>query len=351
MTQVEPTKRPTKSLGVIMGLVAFSAFARRLSDLARPFPPNPPNSAGTSALKSSLGAQRAQAPQPETLIEIGKNVIARISKDNLMLVAAGVAFYTMTAIFPAIAAFVSIYGLFSDPHKVRRQIEGFSGLLPANSLKLLTDALDSFSNKSASSLNLALIVSLFLAIWSAKAGVTALMSGLNIANETTEKRGFIVQQLVALALTVGAILFAAVAFASVALLPIIIGLFPFSDGARAALELGRWPLLTILVGLSFATLYQFGPSRDNPKWRWISWGAAIATILWIVGSAAFSLYVSRFGSYDATYGSLAAPVVLLLWFWLSALVVLIGAEIDAELEHADGRTARPLPDAARELAE
>ena len=337
-------KRQSKSLAAILGMIAFSAVAHRLSDLSTA-QRSSSRLRGTDG-RTPIAAKSEDTPKPETLLEIAKNVIARISKDNLMLVAAGVAFYAMTAIFPAIAAFVSIYGLFSDPHKVQEQIAGFSGLLPANSLKLLTDALESFSSKSASSLNLALIVSLALAIWSAKAGVTALMSGLNIANETIEKRGFIMQQLVALALTVGAILFAAVSFASIAVLPIIIGLFPLPEGIKATLELGRWPLLIVLVGLGLAAVYRFDPSRDNPKWRWISWGAAIATILWIVGSAAFSLYVSRFGSYDATYGSLAAPVVLLLWFWLSALVVLLGAEIDAELEHGDGQTARPLPEGA-----
>jgi membrane protein len=292
-------------------------------------------------------ASKAQPhPSPAALWQISKNVVARISKDNLTLVAAGVAFYAMTAIFPALAAFVSIYGLFADPNAVQQQIAGFSGLLPANSLKLLTDALQSFSSKSASSLNVALLVSVALAIWSAKAGVTALISGLNIANETDEKRGFITQQLVALSLTVGAVLFAMVAFAAVALLPIVIDIFPLADSAKTALGLGRWPLLAVMVSFALAVTYRFGPSRERAKWRWITWGAATATVLWIVGSAAFSFYASRFGSYDATYGSLAAPVVLLLWFWVSALTVLVGAEIDAELEHADGRAARPAPKSA-----
>jgi membrane protein len=281
-----------------------------------------------------------------TLLEIAKNVITRIGRDNLMLVAAGVAFYAMTAIFPAIAAFVSIYGLFSDPSAVQTQIAQFASLLPESSLKLLTDALQTFASKSDSALNLALFVSLALAVWSAKAGVSSLMTGLNIANETIEKRSFLLQQCVGLALTLGALIFAIVAFAAIALLPAVIAFFPISDGVKITLGLGRWPLLAVLVCFGLAVVYRFGPYRERAKWRWITWGAALATTLWLIGSAGFSFYVSRFGSYDATYGSLAAPVVLLLWFWLSALVVLLGAETDAELEHGDGVIARSVPKGA-----
>ncbi|HLH49341.1 MAG TPA: YihY/virulence factor BrkB family protein, partial [Roseiarcus sp.] len=275
----------------------------------------------------------------ETLLQIATNVVMRISRDSLMLVAAGIAFYAMTAIFPAIAAFVSIYGLFANPSAVENQIAGLSSLLPAASLKLLTDALQSFVSKSNSTLSVALLVSVAVALWSAKAGMTALMSGLNIANETIEKRSILVQQATGLALTLGGIVFAGVALAAIALLPVIIDIMPLSAAVKAALGLGRWPLLAILVCFALAVLYRFGPYRERAKWRWITLGSAIATILWLIGSGLFSVYVSRFGSYDKTYGSLAAPVVLLLWFWLSALVVLLGAEIDAEMEHADGKAA------------
>jgi membrane protein len=342
-TQMKVVRRAPRSFGALLGLVAASFLVRALPDI------KPEAKAPLRAGAANQRGRRSISPeQPETatLLQIAKNVITRIGKDNLTLVAAGVAFYAMTAIFPAIAAFVSIFGLFADPHLVQKQIADFSGLLPANSLKLLTDALESFSSKSTSSLNVALLVSLVLAIWSAKAGVASLITGLNIANEIPEKRTFVMQQLVALALTVGAVIFAVFAFAAIALLPIVIDFFPIDDGIKTTLGLGRWPLLVVLVGLGLAVVYRFGPSRENAKWRWITWGAAIATALWIIGSAAFSIYVSRFGSYDATYGSLAAPVILLLWFWLSALFVLVGAEIDAEMEHADGQAARPLPKAA-----
>jgi membrane protein len=281
--------------------------------------------------------------RPETLFRIALNVAMRIGRDNLMLVAAGVAFYAMTAIFPAIAAFVSIYGLFADPSHVQDQVSGYSALIPAASLKLLTDALQSFVSKSNSSLSLALVVSVCVALWSAKAGISSLMTGLNIANETTEKRSIFVQQGTGLLLTAGGVVFAGVALTTIALLPIVIDFLPLTDAGKAVLGLGRWPLLALLVCFALAVLYRFGPCRQKAKWRWITLGSAIATLLWLIASGLFSFYVSRFGTYDKTYGSLAAPVVLLLWFWLSGLIVLIGAEIDAELEHADGKVARDLP--------
>jgi membrane protein len=277
------------------------------------------------------------------VIQVIKNVFLRTERDNLMLVAAGVAFYAMTAIFPAIAAFVSIYGLFADPSAVQAQIANVSSLLPGESLKLLTDALGNFTSKSNSTLNVALVISVGVALWSAKAGVSSLMTGLNIASETNEKRGFFKLQAVALALTIGSVLFTVFAVAAVALLPAIIGFLPLSDAIKTTLGLGRWLLLSLLVCFGLATLYRFGPSREGASLKWITWGAAIATLLWLAGSGTFSFYVSQFGSYDATYGALAAPVVLLLWFWISAFVILLGAEIDVELAYAAGKKARPLP--------
>jgi membrane protein len=306
---------------------------------------NSQNKIGADAGPSQR-APRSDDVNVKTLMKIAANVVVRVGRDNLMLVAAGVAFYAMTAIFPAIAVFVSIYGLFADPNTVQEQISQYSGLLPADSLKLLTDALKTFSSKSNSTLNIALLLSLGIALWSAKAGISSLMTGLNIANETNEKRSLIIQQSVALGLTIGAVMFAAVAFSAIALLPVVINFLPLADAAKSALDLGRWPLLALLICFGLAVVYRFGPCRLKAKWKWITWGAAIATLLWLLGSAGFSFYVSRFGSYDATYGSLAAPVVLLLWFWLSALVVLLGAEIDAELEHADGKAARATPEGA-----
>jgi membrane protein len=336
-----PPSLGTTALLIAAGIAAEMFLPRRGGELSAVQPEIDLVPPPRKSTREIADAEPARDKSPATLFKIAKNVVVRIGKDNLSLVAAGVAFYAMTAIFPAIAAFVSIYGLFADPAKVQDQVASLSSLLPATSLKLLTDALQSYASKSHSSLNFALLVALALALWSAKAGVSAMMTGLNIANEQEEKRGFILQQVIAIALTVGAVLFAMVALTALAVLPALIGFLPLTDRLKTALDLGRWPLLAVLVGFALAVAYRFGAYKEHPKWRWISWGAAIATVLWIIGSALFSFYVSRFGSYDATYGSLAAPVVLLLWFWLSVLIVLIGSEIDAELEHSDSGEVRP----------
>lgn len=206
------------------------------------------------ASRHSVSRRDAAGGAPEKTIspglyEIGKNVFLRVGQDNLSLIAAGVAFYAMTAIFPAIAALVSVYGLFADPHTIERLIASYADLLPANSLKLLTDALENFAGNSHSTLNAALVISVALALWSAKAGVSSLMTGLNIAKETAEKRSFIVQQIVALALTIGAAILAIVALASVALIPAVLGFLPLTEGVKTVLGLARWPLLAILVCL------------------------------------------------------------------------------------------------------
>jgi membrane protein len=244
-----------------------------------------------------------------------------------------VAFYAMLAVFPALAAFVSIFALIADPHTVRQTAIQASAFMPPEAATLLLDALTALVNKANSKLNLALLVGLGIAVWSARTGIAALMTGLNIAYEEAEKRGFIKQQIIALSLTFGALIFAGVVVVALAVIPAAIAFLPLSEAQRTMLGLARWPVLAVLMIVGVAILYRFAPSRRQPQWRWISWGAALATAVWIVASAAFSYYVSRFGSYDAMYGSLGAVIVLLLWFWLSAFVLLIGATLNAETEH------------------
>ena len=267
----------TRSVGLVAALVAVSFLTERILGKPAGQAPAPVRSRPKPASDAKVGAKPKGAStqgevKPAALFQIAKNVVLRIGKDNLTLVAAGVAFYAMLAIFPAIAAFVSIYGLFADPHAVEQQVSGLTSLLPADSLKILTDALKSYSDKSSSQLNFALVVSVVLALWSAKAGVISLMSGLNIANEQEEKRGYIMQQVIALALTLGAIVLAAVSLAMVAILPVILNFLPIGEGTKTLLELGRWPVLFVVVVLGFAVVYRFGAYKEHPKWRWITWG-------------------------------------------------------------------------------
>jgi membrane protein len=296
-----------------------------------------------------------QAESPAQISLRGwKDVIVRVwrrvGRDNLALVAAGVAFYAMLAVFPALAAFVSTYALVADAHTVRQTAIELSAFLPPEAAKLLIDALSGLVDKATSKLSLGLILGVLIALWSARAGMSALMTGLNIADEEEEKRGFIDQQIVALFLTIGALIVAGVAVVALAVIPVVFTLFPIGDSARLALGLARWPILTILMMLGLAVLYRFAPSRREPKWKWVSWGAVFATAFWLFASAAFSYYVSKFGAYDAMYGSLGAVIVLLLWFWLSALIVLVGAMLNAEAEHQtlrDTTIGQPKPLGAR----
>jgi membrane protein len=343
---------------VLVGIVALSV-ALMLRGQTRPLPAParhdiaepqdtddiPPERAKMEAHRGREAAKPTDIPPPGWK-DILTRAWRRIGADNHSLVAAGVAFYAMLAVFPALAAFVSIFGLVADPQTVRQTAIQASAFMPPEAATLLLDALTALVNKANSKLNLALLVGLGIAVWSARTGIAALMTGLNIAYEEGEKRGFIKQQIVALSLTFGALIFAGVVVVALAVIPAAIAFLPFSEAQRTTLGLARWPVLAVLMMVGVAILYRFAPSRRQPQWRWISWGAALATAVWILASAAFSYYVSRFGSYDAMYGSLGAVIVLLLWFWLSALVLLIGATLNAESEHQtlrDTTVGQPKP--------
>ena len=191
-----------------------------------------------------------------------------------------------------------------------------------------------------------LIVSVLIALWSARSGTSTMITVLNIAYKEPEKRNFIRLNAISFGLTFGTVVFAVVALGLIAVLPAVIDVLPVGGFGKTIASVARWPILILLVMATLAAIYRFAPSRDEPKWRWVSWGAAIATLLWILGSALFSIYVGKFASYDKSYGSLGAVVVLLMWLYLSAFVVLLGAELNAEIEHQtarDSTTGRPQP--------
>lgn len=278
--------------------------------------------------------------------EVLKRTWNEIGEDNISHLAAGVGFYALIAIFPAFAALVALYGLVANPADVERHTALLSTFLPAEALKLLTDALHSLVSKNQTGLSVDLFVGVLLAIWSARVGTGALMTSLNIAYGEREKRNLIWFNVVALALTAGLVLFGIVAVFTVAVIPAILNFLPLPERSIEIISAVRWPVLFVLVMLALAVIYRVAPSREHARWQWVSPGAVAATVLWVVGSALFSLYVSRFGSYDQTYGPLGAVIVLLLWFWLSAYIILAGAELNAELEHQTARdttTGRPRP--------
>ncbi len=270
-----------------------------------------------------------QNRKARSLWTIASRVTRRMSEDNLSLVAAGIAFYAMFAIFPALGALVSIYGLFGDAHIVQTQVQQLTALLPRETGKLINDALAALLLKPNASLNSGLLLSLAIAIYGARAGTSSLMAGLNIALEKRETRSIFLTEGIAIGLAFGAILFAIIALTTVAVIPLVLAYLPIDDMLATWLSYSRWPILAFFVLLALDVIYRFGPSLGAPRWRFISVGTVFAAILWIAGSWIFSVYVTRFGRYDTTYGSLGAVVVLLLWFWLSALIVLLGATVDA----------------------
>lgn len=254
-----------------------------------------------------------------------------LTKDNLSLVAAGVAFYSFVAFVPALAAVVSIYALVSDPAQVSEHIEALAQIVPAEVMPLLREQMERLVTGDQQA-GIGAIIGIAMALFASSKAIRGVIDGLNIAYDEEEKRGFFRLQATSLVLTLGAITGAVLAIGLVAVLPSLIGLLPLPGGAEQLVAWLRWPVLVGGFMLALAVVYRFGPSRDAPQWRWLSWGAGVATGLWVLGSIAFSLYVSTLGNYEKTYGSLGALVVFLLWLFLSAFVILLGAELNAEME-------------------
>jgi membrane protein len=279
----------------------------------------------------------AQAETPTEIprggwVQIVKRAWKEAKSDQVPLLAAGVAFYSFLALFPAMIAAVMVYGLVRDPADVRRQIAQLSDALPSDAANLLTTQLEAITSTSSQSLGLGLLVSLVLALWSASGGVTNIMTAVNIAYDEEETRGFVKRKLLSLGLTLGAILFVVVAVSAVALAPAVFDSIVDAGPLRWGLEALRWVGLVVAMCVALAILYKVAPDRNDPQLRWVSVGSVVATVVWLVASLGFSLYVDNFGSYNKTYGALAGVVVLLLWLWLTMYVVLLGAEINAEAE-------------------
>lgn len=292
--------------------------------------------------RASEARRGRQADEPHEIPAAGwRDILLRVkdevSKDNLSVLSAGVGFYSLLAIFPALAAAVSIYGMVLDPRGVEQQVSMVIGILPREAGAIITDQLANITSQPRQSLGFGAIFALLFALWSASAAVKTLMTGLNVVYDEPEKRGIVAFYATALGLTVGGILFALVSLSLVAALPAALNFIGLPRGLEAAVSLVRWPLLAVGVMFALAVLYRWGPSREKSRWQWVSWGAALATVLWLAGSLAFSYYVSNFASYNKTYGTLGAVVILLMWFYLSAYVVLLGAELNAEMEHQTAR--------------
>jgi membrane protein len=267
-----------------------------------------------------------------------------VMRDGLLAQAAAMTFYSLLALFPAMAMLVSLYGLIADPHTLSASISGIQGVVPGGGVQIITSQLQSLANSPHKALGLGLIIGFATSLWSATSGIKALFSALNVAYNENETRSFIRLTVIAMIFTVGSILFLLLAIAGVIALPAVLNALGIGAETKLLLELMRWPVLLLGLGLFLSLVYRYGPCRARARWRWVTWGSAAATVGWLIVSIAFSYYTAHFGSYNRTYGTLGAAVGFMTWLWLSATVVLAGAELDAEMEHQTARDTTDGPD-------
>ena len=273
-----------------------------------------------------------------------KRVKAEVKDDNVGLLAAGVAFYAMLAIFPAIIAVVTVYGMVADPDQVKTQVGELAKSLPAGADELLEEQLTNVVNAGRQALSIGLVLSLLALLWSVSSGVQGLIKSLNVIYDEKETRGFVKLRGLSLLLTLGAIVVTVVALALITVFPGVIDGLGLGRAGQVAASVARWVVLAVLVLLALGLVYRLGPDRANPRLRWVSPGAVVALVLWLLGSVGFSYYVDNFGKYNQTYGALAAVIILLLWLFLSAFAVLLGAEFNAETERQTARDTTTGPE-------
>ncbi len=259
-------------------------------------------------------------------------VYENINNHRIMAVAAGVTFYVLLALFPGLAALVSLYGLFADPRVIGQHLADLSSFLPEGATQVIGDQLKNLTSNGSSTLGVTFLISLMISLWSANAGMKAFSDALNVVYGENEKRSFIKLNALSLAFTICAIGFMVIALTAMVVLPAVMNYIGLAAITDWLIRIGRWPVLVVIVALAIAVLYRYGPSRENAQWRWISWGSAFAAMAWLIVSFVFSYYTSHFGSYNKTYGSLGAVFGFMTWIWLSVMVILLGAELDAEME-------------------
>ena len=277
-------------------------------------------------------------------IQIMKRVWQQLKSDNVQIVSAGVAFYFFLSLFPAIAAFLLLYGLIMSPAEAAGQVEQLRLLLPSGAYQVIWKLANKLAEDSSSSLGWGGVGSIGLSIFSANKGTNALFTGLNIAYNQKDRRPFIRRSLLTLCVTVGTIVIGSLLLALVAVIPAITQALPLPEMTEMVLKLLRLPVIVILGLAILGFLYKVAPYRSNPHWRWVTPGSIVAILLWLLGSLGFGWYIDSFGNMSKTYGSIAAIVVLMLWFFITAYAILLGAEINNEYEQQTDHDAATTPD-------
>lgn len=269
--------------------------------------------------------------------DIAWRVWAELGDDHVATFAAGVAFFGLLALFPAVGATIAFAALALDPIMIEIQLDGLLTALPPGAGEIVQNQLRDVVATSHGGVGIAAILGLLVSVYSAAKGMKVLIEAMNLAYDEKEKRGFLKLNLLAIGMTVGAILGLVAALAAMVAVPAMLDQLGLSRAGEVLVDYGRWVVLAALALFGLTALYRYGPSRNAPKWRWVGPGAAVATILWVAGSAVFSIYAANFGSYNETYGALGGVIVLLTWLWLSAYIVLLGAELNSEIEHQTRR--------------
>lgn len=266
-----------------------------------------------------------------------RDIVARVwqnlGRDNTSLVSAGIGLHALLAVFPALAVLVSVYGMFASAADVARDVQPFLGVLPGDAAKLITDQLQSLTGPRNHALGFGAIAATLLALWNSRQGMVSLMTATNIAYNERERRSLLRQVAISIVFSLGAMLIFLVMLLVGVAVPVVLEVVPLGRSLTIAVLVFRWALLWAFAVLVFSIAYRYAPSRQPAKWRWVTWGSAVAATVWILGSLAFSAYVQNFGSYGKTYGALGGVIVLIMWFYLMGFTIVLGAEINAEIEH------------------
>jgi membrane protein len=323
------------------GVDAIEGDASENDSIARQDRPpsvSAPRNSGDAATREH-GRGRSAAKPSDIPAPGWKDIVLRvyqgIADDRILANAAAVVFFALLALFPGIAALVSIYGLFADTSTISQHLDSLSGVLPGGAVDVIRDQLSRLTAEGNATLGISFLISLVISLWSANGGIKALFDALNVVYEEKEKRSFIRLNALSLTFTAGMILFLLIALVAVVAVPVALNYLPAFSATL--LDIARWPVLLVIVAIALASIYRYGPNREKPRWRWITWGSAFAALAWLAASALFSWYAAHFGTFNKTYGSLGAIIGFMTWMWLSIIVILVGAKLNAEIEHQTAR--------------
>jgi membrane protein len=348
-------------VAAIGGLLAVTFLIERITLINQSGPPRPakdlplqsetPRDAYPAGLAVEGGGRGRQAASPAEIPAKGwkdilRRVYSNIGDHRILALAAGMTYYSILSIFPAMAALVAIYGIFTDPNSIAKHLNDIAGFVPGGAIDVAREQLTRVSTQGDRALGLTFIVGLAISLWGANAAMKALFDTLNIVYGEQEKRSFLKLNAISLSFTIAGIVFVLSALAAVVVVPVLLNYLYLSNFSDPLIRIARWPAMFVAVAIALACVYRFGPSREAPRWHWITWGSAAATLLWLSASGLFSWYAANFGTFNQTYGSLGAVIGFMTWLWISAIVILLGAELNAEMEHQTARdttTGAPKP--------